>query len=365
MRERYTHWLYAALILFFYFFNLHKDYYMGKWWLLVLTVTAMLCYLVHKRTSIWIGLLSFYLLSSSILVGLAKIGPYRYAKNSILYEPLKAWVYGVCLLLILLYVNPRNLKKAIAYIMPINILWCGSVLWYTKIFLPLQNPMGIHAGFDYNISVNATLMALMLPFNMNIFTALATLFVVISCKTSMGIVATIAAIAVYFFAKSKNKIPIALISAILIGISLVLIPEYDPKFFIPSCRLATWKAIVALVAREGRELFGFGMGTFSHIMPAVKILIPKITPENQVMLWAHNDYLQYYFEAGLVGIVLAVPVLIETVYKSWKRPICLSFVAAYLVSCVGNFPSHLASSSLLCIVMISLIYRKEDFNEEV
>jgi len=336
--------------------NFRQDYYLSKWYALVVLATALLAWTIYKKMSIHFAQFYGYLMLSAASIALFKFGPYMAAKKSILFEPLTTWVYLASVMIVVLLVNPRQIYLGIKILVPIHLIYCLYCLW-------LHNGIGYPMGFDYNRSVNGTLLSMMLPFCMNIWTVVGTLFVIAYCKVSIGMAATLVGVTVFYFMKTRYKMSFALLALIFAGMSLAfLYYHYGAQLADYSSREVTWKTIPYLVAREGREMFGYGTGTFSHLMPSAKFLFPKMVTDPYIMFWAHNDLLQFYFENGWYGYLLVLPVVFEILRKSMKSPFFMAFFAAYFVNCLGNFPSHLASTGLLLITVISLVYR-EDSNE--
>lgn len=109
-------------------------------------------------------------------------------------------------------------------------------------------------------------------------------------------------------------------------------------------------------------LFGTGLGTFSSIYPDLRV------EENPVQLFhAHNDYLEYLSELGIVGMVLLLGgVLFLFVYSImiwWVRRHLevkglalggIVGIACILIHSISDFNLHIPANMLLFSVVLSL-----------
>lgn len=76
-------------------------------------------------------------------------------------------------------------------------------------------------------------------------------------------------------------------------------------------RVEVWRETVSLV--RAYPLFGCGLGGFESAFPAFKKSRANVDQD-----YAHNDYLQYLAELGLVGFVLAVVPCILIAVNAWR-----------------------------------------------
>lgn len=122
----------------------------------------------------------------------------------------------------------------------------------------------------------------------------------------------------------------------------------------------TWNAIVT-----GPILTGYGPGSFQVLFPKH---FQKAGLEYGYFIQAHNDYLQAFFELGLIG-VFAIAYLYVSLLKQyflywWKKirlevteRAALAGLAAISVNAVGNFPFQLCPHYILGIIFIFQILR--------
>ena len=91
-------------------------------------------------------------------------------------------------------------------------------------------------------------------------------------------------------------------------------------------------------------LVGYGLGTYKHIMPAYEKQPEKQIYPQHVLASAHNEYLQAWFELGILGLVgilaLFVFILIQCLATIDSVPYWYSLLFVGLFSWV-HFPLHL------------------------
>lgn len=91
--------------------------------------------------------------------------------------------------------------------------------------------------------------------------------------------------------------------------------------------------------------FGWGAGTFKLYGPAIQSV--KYYMEGKWWLWAHNDWLQLALEYGFIGAGLSALSAGYLLWRSRTRPLLFASVSAYCVVMIGNYPMHIALTSLL------------------
>lgn len=108
-----------------------------------------------------------------------------------------------------------------------------------------------------------------------------------------------------------------------------------------------------------RPIFGHGFGTFAAYSD--RLQPPDLRGRFGFYRQAHNDYLELFFDMGLVGVGLALAVLgdacrnlMENIHR---RYVVASFAVAsvYFIDALGSFPFRLVPQSLIalwCIVMV-------------
>jgi len=329
-------------------FNPYGNYYTHKWYALLLLIIAFLCWEIKKKFNWQIALFSIYFVSSSILIGLGKIGPYAGAKKSILFEALSTGIYGVGILVLLAYGNMHRLKKSVGMLVPIAAIYTIIGYVYGWEF----------QGFGANVSVNATLLSMLLPFAMTPLNIVLVLAAILTTKASIGLIAFCGAVFAYFFIKSANKGKFLLISSVVGTVSFVIFYLiYGATLWTATGRLPIWEFCLNFTW-ERQKWFGTGAGTFSHIMPVLQSMKVFNEHPGEYFIYLHNDIIQLFFETGIIGVLLAIIAVGSVVKKAWGNPMLIAYGTAWLINSIGNFPNHLATTTLLTIIYLSIVFQK-------
>jgi O-antigen ligase len=161
-------------------------------------------------------------------------------------------------------------------------------------------------------------------------------------KGSTGLICLFAGL-IYLMSRkfSKKYIILGSVSGF---ISLYFVLKYlNIKSF--EYRIEGWKAVMGWWKGHAPVWFGMGPGSFEWLAPFIKI------PTGEVYLWMHNDYLQFLFEYGYLGMILALLVLCVAVYKSFSMYL-FPAVMVSLLAMAGYFPGHFFLSQ--CLMMLIL-----------
>lgn len=100
--------------------------------------------------------------------------------------------------------------------------------------------------------------------------------------------------------------------------------------------------------------FGFGAGSY-HWMGLDKV----ISGTRYVIM--HNDYLQVFFEYGLICFSFFVAMLARAVYELRKRPFLCGCAVAYCFAMLTYFPIYFVGSAFLGLILIRLSFEKWGF----
>lgn len=178
------------------------------------------------------------------------------------------------------------------------------------------------------------------------------LFALFITKCSMGIVAGVAALIFFEFFSSiatrkywKLGVVILLSAGLLVGFFL----KIDTMGLE---RVEIWKECFKQTF-GWRSVVGRGMARFKHMM-----IIDETGTE-----WTnpHNEYIQIYFELGLIGLLIFLGYFVDTfrkflrMFKDRQALVLASGVVAVLISCIGMFPFQLAPTALVAITYIALL----------
>ncbi len=136
----------------------------------------------------------------------------------------------------------------------------------------------------------------------------------------------------------------------------------EKKMEIPNFRLrvTAWKGIVKLI--EAHPLFGTGPGTFATVYTQYQ---PPGLPHRYFK--AHNDYLHFTSEVGLLLIPIVIWMIIALYRKGFKklknpsrlvRGITLgamSGITAIMVHSFGDFNLHIPANAILFVVLAAIV----------
>lgn len=200
------------------------------------------------------------------------------------------------------------------------------------------------------------------------FGGAAVMFAGIACSLSrMGLVATVGSICVFGMLvliarlRGKRKWPIIVIVCTSVAVGLVfsapvrLVLRFSDTT--GAGRLDVWKDTLHLIAAY--PLFGCGLGGYQAAFEKF-----KTTGFEQLQDYAHNDYLQFLAELGVVGFLFAGAFLLLVVIRAartslyaeeptshWLGIACTSSLAAILIHSVADFNLYVpANASLLAWV---------------
>ena len=116
-------------------------------------------------------------------------------------------------------------------------------------------------------------------------------------------------------------------------------------------RIDIWKDLVVQSA-NWRSLIGQGMGKFASLGVIDKTGTYWDNP--------HNEYLQVYFELGLIGLLLLLGYFIDLFrrflrFKTPQTILLFSCITVLLINSLGMFPMQVAPTAFLAITYIGLL----------
>jgi hypothetical protein len=182
---------------------------------------------------------------------------------------------------------------------------------------------------------------------------------------------TLAALAVGFyinmrwiFRGKKKLLYLPILSVVVVFIAYLF--NKDAVFLLDNGRFDAWKETYKAII-NGPLLTGYGPGSFQILFPKH---FQKEGLEYGYFIQAHNDYLQAFFEGGLIA-VFSIGFIYFSVAKQyfhcWWKTIklditeraALSGFAAISVNALGNFPFQLAPHFTIAIIFLIVILRME------
>ncbi|MDP8248115.1 MAG: O-antigen ligase family protein [Candidatus Tritonobacter lacicola] len=131
-------------------------------------------------------------------------------------------------------------------------------------------------------------------------------------------------------------------------------------------RWIIWKASLGLVKEY--PIFGCGLGAFVSVFPVVQ---PAII-SNAIYDHAHNDYLEFLVEFGIVGLVCLIWILVLIVRKAvallraestpYARGLTAGIAASMLAILLHSFTDfglHMPANALVFAVLIGILFSME------
>lgn len=300
---------------------------------------------------------------------------------------------------------------AFAFVMILNIFWCLRQMYNV-------DPIFIMADFDKQQIITepsgffglpaflGNYIGAVLPICMSLTWALVP-FVLVGLffsKSSFSIVAALVGFMFLMFFKGRKWFIASLvISSLLCGVYIV---KYDMPSGQFERRIKAWGQIENKA--WDKQFFGHGLGSlkdnllieikptdnffFGNDMDVLKKTLVVETYKNDKIdlsryinnefekhsitqidhemerhgmgleIWseAHNEYLQLFFELGLIGLFLILGFIYDLLRRAFKygskdtAPLVASFLAILVIS-FGHFPFHLARTAGPLIVLIALL----------
>jgi O-antigen ligase len=202
------------------------------------------------------------------------------------------------------------------------------------------------------------------PYQNNLIKALIiVVFIVLLFSPSPGTVAALIGVGIYYSNKNWKYALIAIIAALSYLIIYTFNAYYidvvsAPSQFhnlinsgqiesIPQSDGRLWKWMFAasqIIKSPETVIFGFGPGAFwGRKYPL------------------HNEYIQCWFELGLVGLILMLGYVISTI-KFLIKSKDMVLLTAFVIVCIdagANYPMHIATTAFLVCIIAGLIERKQ------
>ena len=97
---------------------------------------------------------------------------------------------------------------------------------------------------------------------------------------------------------------------------------------------------------------GYGLGGWAARIPNLQIQA-QFAPTGELWREAHNEYLQWICEAGLIGLIL-LSLWLWTHRAMFTHPVYGGSLAALGVNAFTFFPLHVVQLSLVAIILVGL-----------
>lgn len=151
----------------------------------------------------------------------------------------------------------------------------------------------------------------------------------------------------------------------LVGITFLYF-QTDPSnpIFFTSGRIGIWKQVLGWFVVHGNLIFGEGSGVSQILIPLIqKSQMPVDLKIDWVQwwLWMHSDWLQLFFENGVVGFLLGAILYAQALTRSYKKsPYLFSAVVGVGVTATANFPVHFPIHAICAFAILSFALSKEE-----
>lgn len=210
-------------------------------------------------------------------------------------------------------------------------------------------------GFMVNGGQDGAFMAFLTPFCFTQmypgFGVLAVIAVLLS-KSSTGILMLFFYVIYLVWQKHRTA---ALALVIIIPI-IVLAGDYigdgEIELFRDNGRLYYWTRALDFIKDRSLWLMGAGGGSYAVYSPAQELVSQN---RDEVFIWSHNDWVQIFFELGLVGLSLSVILAFDLVKKIWfAKPEYIASLLLFFVQMCFQMPLHNAPIILAAVSMYNL-----------
>lgn len=154
----------------------------------------------------------------------------------------------------------------------------------------------------------------------------------------------------------KSASTIALI-CVCVGAHFFITSEGFHDFFYHNGRLFVW--VLAVRALMLQPWLGFGIGGFSKDFHRHHQGIADMRWEE-----AHNEWIEYAFNTGVVGVLFLLPFLFSVGYRFLKLPVSrekelvVGTMVVLGVNSMGNFPLQIAPFACLAIFALAWVYTR-------
>lgn len=305
-----------------------------------------LSFIVPKRRdieSLYLGILFIYLIVNTLVFNYTNSARYELINVALGMVAIKVIAERVTL-------NFNRLGKTLAVFCLINVIQLMLQVLnidpiYTNIHLDKMAHVD-HTGFlgsRFALGSVAT-MALPFIFNVSPLACLITVPMLIFGKSSICVFAS----AVCFLAmmwKSDRKWFWIMLSVILAS-ALVFILKYDMPSGEFSKRFYVWGSGLAIV--RGKPLFGLGLGAWA----STGFTSIQRNGQPETWLWAHNEYLQFLFEAGITGVIILWLYVKDLYRNTISHTAGVAFAGLLMISFL-HFPFQIARLACMAIYIIA------------
>lgn len=346
----------VVLLLVVLFFGIHHtgdywfNHWLGKWGALLGALTIVISYSLGKFLHPSVGVL----FGVSTLSAIKSFGWTFIARDSayVAFASMTFALFFICF----------NDARAVMFRKFLALVCAFSVLLTLSQFS--LDPF-VRGAFSGNASMNGCLIAITLPFlvqfverrvaprNLVIGLALVAIFMT---NASIPLGAFGAAAFAFAMSKYRNLKSLLKLAAFGAALSVIAFCLQPSTLLDPTGRFFFWEKIINWWIGSKTWLFGNGMGSADMVYQGLFQSIAE-RQDDSVLRWAHNDYVDFLFETGLVGLGAALSVTFYTLKSAFNRPYLFAACAAYAFTAFFNYPMHLPFHAFTGACLIWLTFR--------
>lgn len=153
---------------------------------------------------------------------------------------------------------------------------------------------------------------------------------------------------------------------VLLGISAIALPFLQGNQLLNNRgRFECWRDIWIFMSDfKSRWAFGMGSGTLEWLLPSYQKSPHKISPlfttgiVSKGFLFAHNEFIQVWFEQGIMGLVAMLWLMWKTIKHSYKKPWLFGSVLSITLACGTQMPFRYLPFQILCFSVLILARRE-------
>lgn len=348
--------------LFIYISTLTSFHYKYQVFYGLMTIAFIVSIYIKKRLDPFAALLFFYSFLSGSILSTYPVSPYLSNGPMWMIQTDLVATHSLVFILMIFLVNLLTEPDKLIYFFS-RLAFINSLL-----IIGLSFFYDNYAGMMLNLSMDATFISIMFPFLIEAskefkkkidqvaILAIPVIAILIS-KSSIGVGGLAVSIVGYFFAKKDFKIKYLSIPVFI----LILAFFYDPNLFDSNGRVENWKRSIDWFFNHGNIYTGMGLGTYWRLGPFIQKLQNPGTDPRNLFNFMHSDFLQIFFEMGLIGLFLSIGVFLRSLIKSLKDPYLFASVLTFGAVCFFNMPLRFILTSTVGMTIIISSLRKKEF----
>lgn len=196
-------------------------------------------------------------------------------------------------------------------------------------------------------------------------TAVASLCMIVTAciltKSSMGFAAlcvSMAAWGVYSWRSWMDQVDEEVFMCALVLAAAVTVIYFwtDPAAFSSNGRTQIWTVATRWLIEHDAWLFGVGAGTTPAWLPAIQAEAGGFG--NTRFLFLHNEWLQVFFETGIIGLGLCMWAAASVFKRALRNPVLASCLTAILVTATFNWPLRSGPFAYSLLILVAAVMDK-------